>query len=243
MKKIFVIGIGPGENSQMTDLARMRLLEADVIVGYTGYIALLSEDFSGKEILSTGMRKEVERCRLCFEKAKEEKNVALICSGDAGVYGMASLLYELSKEYSDVDIEVVAGITAASSGAAVLGAPINHDFCTISLSDLLTPFERIEKRLSMAAEGDFVIVLYNPASHKREDYLKRACEILLKKLPEDTVCGYVKNIGREETFVWTGMLKELKEEKVDMFTTCFIGNSQTYLLDGKMVTPRGYITK
>lgn len=253
MRKITVIGIGPGEEQQMTYKAKTCLDAADVIIGYSGYVSLLGEEYKDKEVLSTGMRKEVDRCRLCFEKALEGKSVALICSGDAGVYGMASLIYELAPEYrvdnrctdgdcnSDIVIEVVPGITAASSGAAVLGAPINHDFCTISLSDLLTPWELIEKRLKNAAEGDFVIALYNPSSHKRADYLQKACDILLSVLPDYRACGYVKNIGREDTYVWTGTLGELRDEQVDMFTTCFIGNSQSFIRDGKLITPRGYM--
>ncbi|MCQ2521605.1 MAG: precorrin-3B C(17)-methyltransferase [Lachnospiraceae bacterium] len=242
MGRIIVIGIGPGEQAHMTQRAKECLQEADSIVGYSGYVSLLGEEYTQKEILSTGMKREVLRCRLCFEKALEGKVVALICSGDAGVYGMASLVYELSSEYGKVDIEIVPGVTAAASGAAVLGAPINHDFCTISLSDLLTPWELIAKRLQTAAMGDFVITLYNPSSMKRADYLQKACDLLLEILPEDRACGYVKNIGREGTATWTGTLAELRAEQVDMFTTCFIGNSQSFLLDGKLITPRGYRT-
>lgn len=241
MGKIVVIGIGPGEKNQMTYKAKESLKAANIIIGYTGYVGLLDEEFKDKEILSTGMKKEVDRCRLCFEKALEGNTVALICSGDAGVYGMASLIYELSDEYDAVELEVVAGVTAASSGASVLGAPINHDFCTISLSDLLTPWELIEKRLRAAALGDFVISLYNPSSHKRADYLMKACNILMETLPKDRACGYVKNIGRDNTECFTGTLEELSHEQVDMFTTCFIGNSQSYIKDGKLITPRGYL--
>lgn len=240
MKKIYIVGIGPGEQEQMTNKALKCLKSSDVIVGYTGYITLLGEDFKEKEKIATGMRQEIDRCRMCFEKALEEKTVALICSGDAGIYGMASLIYEMSKDYPDVSIEVVAGVTAAGSGAAVLGAPLNHDFCTISLSDLLTPWEVIEKRLKSAAMGDFVIALYNPSSHKRADYLMRACDIVMHVISPETACGYVKNIGREDTETWTGTLRELRGQQVDMFTTCFIGNSQSYILDGKLITPRGY---
>lgn len=241
MGKISVVGIGPGEISQMTYKARESLMSSDIIVGYSGYTKLLGDEFSEKEILSTGMRQEVDRCRLCFEKALTGKSVAIICSGDAGIYGMASLIYELSSEYDNVEIEVVAGITAASSGAAVLGAPINHDFCTVSLSDLLTPWEIIEKRLRAAAGGDFVISLYNPSSQKRAGYLKKACDILMETIPGDRACGYVKNIGRESTIYWTGTLLELSQEHVDMFTTCYIGNSQSYIKDGKLITKRGYL--
>jgi len=241
MGKIILVGIGPGEEKQMTYKAKESLAKADIIVGYSGYVELLSDEFKDKEILSTGMRKEVDRCRMCFDKALSGKTVALVCSGDAGVYGMASLVYELSSEYERVDIEVVAGVSAALSGAAVLGAPINHDFCTISLSDLLTPWELIEKRLRAAAAGDFVITLYNPSSHKRADYLEKACNILLELIPGERACGYVKNIGRDNSLVWTGSLAELANERVDMFTTCFIGNSQSFIREGRLVTPRGYI--
>ena len=240
MGKIIVVGIGPGEKIQMTERAIESLKMADCIVGYSGYVKLLGDQFSEKEVLSTGMRQEVDRCRLCFEKAIEGQVVALICSGDAGVYGMASLVYELVAEYEPVEIEVVAGITAAASGAAVLGAPINHDFCTISLSDLLTPWETIEKRIRAAVAGDFVIVLYNPSSHKRADYLQKACHIAMESISCDRACGYVKNIGREDTFAWTGTLEELSRQSVDMFTTCYIGNSQSFIREGRLITPRGY---
>lgn len=240
MGKIIVVGIGPGEEKQMTLQARDALKMADVIVGYTKYVSLLGPEFDKKEILSTGMRQEVERCRLCFEKALAGKCVALVCSGDAGVYGMASLIYELSCEHEKVEIEVIAGVTAALSGAAILGAPVNHDFCTISLSDQLTPWEIIEKRLIAAAQSDFVMALYNPASNSRPDHLKRACQILEQQLDKNHPCGYVKNIGRQGVESWVGTLEELQKQQVDMFCTCFIGNSQSYILDGKLITPRGY---
>ena len=166
--------------------------------------------------------------------------MALICSGDAGIYGMASLMYELGKDYPDIELCVVAGITAASSGAAVLGAPLNHDFCVISLSDLLTPWEKIERRLIAAAEGDFAIAIYNPSSHKRKDYLQRACDILLGIIEEDRACGYVENIGRDGTRAVTCTLKELRDMEVNMFTTVFIGNSGSELINGRLITRRGY---
>ena len=175
--------------------------------------------------------------------SNDGKVVALICSGDAGIYGMASPLLETAQKMGFDDVEIIPGITAASSGAAVLGAPINHDFCVISLSDLLTPWELIEKRLRYAAKGDFSIVMYNPSSHKRADYLKKACDIMLTEISPDTVCGYVKNIGREGTEMNVCTLKELVSKQVDMFTTVFIGNSNTKIINGKMVTPRGYENK
>lgn len=244
--EIYVVGMGPGEEEMMTGQAVRALEKSDVIVGYPVYLKLLGERFRGdnrreKELLSTLMRKEAERCRMAYEKAMEGKCVSLICSGDAGIYGMASLMYELSPEYPDCELIIIPGITAASSGAALLGAPLNHDFCVISLSDLLTPWEQIKKRLIAAAEGDFAIALYNPSSHKRPDYLQKACDILLKRAEATRACGYVENIGREGTKVTVCSLQELRERQVNMFTTVFIGNSQSVIMEGKLVTKRGYI--
>lgn len=238
--RIYIVGIGPGKETMMTGEALYALKQADIIIGYTTYLNLLSDQFHQKEMRSTPMRQEKERCRLCFEEAKKGKTVALICSGDAGIYGMASLMFEIGTAYPSTELVVIAGVTAASSGAALLGAPLGHDFCTISLSDLLTPWETIEKRLKAAAEGDFVIVLYNPASHKRKDYLKRACDILLCSIEEKRVCGYVENIGREGTKTAICTLQELQEKEVNMFTTVFIGNSQSEIINGRFVTKRGY---
>ncbi len=238
--KVYIVGMGPGREEMMTKEALNVLDQADVIVGYPLYLKLLGERYQGKELLSTPMRHEEERCRICFEEAEKGKRVVLVCSGDAGIYGMASLMYEIGKEYPEIELLVIAGITAASSGAAVLGAPLNHDFCVISLSDLLTPWDKIEKRLRAAAEGDFVIVIYNPSSHKRKDYLKRACEILLHTIEGERVCGYVENIGREGTKMGISTLKEMKNKEVNMFTTVFIGNSESEIIRGKLVTRRGY---
>lgn len=238
---IYLVGIGPGKEEMMTGEALKALEAADVIIGYTVYIKLLGERFADKEMRTTPMRQEEERCKLCFEEAKKGKQVAMVCSGDAGIYGMASLLYEMGKEYPDTEIFVIPGITAACSGAAVLGAPLNHDFCVISLSDLLTPWERIKKRLIAAAEGDFAMAIYNPSSHKRADYLERACRILMEHGVEpERACGYVENIGRDDTKAVTLPMEELVHTPVNMFTTVFIGNSQTKIIDGKLVTPRGY---
>lgn len=175
-----------------------------------------------------------------MDEAMKGSTVAMVCSGDAGIYGMAGLLYEMGQGYPEVELEVVPGITAANGGAAVLGAPLMHDFAVISLSDLLTPWEKIEKRIRGAAMADFVICLYNPSSRKRADYLKKACEYILEYQSPDTVCGYVRNIGREGEDAHILTLSELKDTEVDMFTTVYIGNSQTRNVDGKMVTPRGY---
>ena len=240
MSTIFVVGIGPGAYEKMTIEAADALRNCDVIIGYTVYVDLVKEHFAGKEFLTTPMRKEVERCRLAFETAAEGKQVAMICSGDAGVYGMAGLMYEVGVNYPETELEIIPGVTAATGGAAVLGAPLIHDFCLISLSDLLTPWEKIEARLLAAAQADFVVCLYNPSSKKRHDYLQKACDLMMKYKSPDTICGTVSNIARdgEEAHVMT--LKELRDTQVDMFTTVFIGNSQTKEINNKMVTPRGY---
>ena len=239
--KLTVIGLGPGAGRDLTGRARQALEECDCIVGYTAYVDLIRADFPDKEIRSTGMRREVDRCRVAVEETLRGRNVAMVCSGDSGVYGMAGLVYEVAQDYPPIDIEVVPGITAACGGAAVLGAPLTHDFAVISLSDLLTPWEKIQKRLEAAAAADFVICLYNPRSRSRSDYLRRACDILLTQKAPDTVCGFVQNIGREGERAVTLTLAELRENtEVDMFTTVFIGNSETALIGGRMVTPRGY---
>ena len=241
--KIYVVGMGPGAEEYMTQKALKVLDESDTILGYTVYIELLGERFKDKELISTPMKKERERVALALEKASEGKKVSLVCSGDAGVYGLASLMYEMQDDYPDVEIEVVAGLTAALSGGAVLGAPVNHDFCLISLSDLLTPWDKIEKRLEAAVMGDFVIVLYNPSSHKRSDYLKKACDILLRNADEKRACGIVENIGRDDTKARTMTLAELRDTEVNMFTTVFIGNSESYIKNGKLITKRGYLVE
>ena len=239
-QKIYVVGIGPGAYQEMTGAAVAALKQSDVIVGYTVYIDLVKEHFSDKVFLTTPMRKEVDRCVMAFEEAKKGQTVSMICSGDAGVYGMAGLIYEISERYPDVEIEIIPGVTAAIGGASVLGAPLIHDFCLISLSDLLTPWEKIQARLLGASQADFVICLYNPSSHKRHDYLQKACDLMMTYKSPDTVCGIVSNIAREGESSRVITLKELRDTKVDMFTTVFIGNSQTKVINGKMVTPRGY---
>ena len=228
----------------MTPQARQALEESDVIAGYPVYLKLLGDLVQNKKTIATPMTKEEERCRLCFEEAKKGCIASIVCSGDSGVYGMASLMYDLLPEYPDCELEIIPGITAAVSGAAVLGAPLMHDFAVISLSDLLTPWETIETRLDAAAKADFSICLYNPSSKKRADYLKRACEIFLRYKSPETVCGIVKNIGRDGEMKKVMTLAELKDYEADMFTTVFIGNSRTEksVLGGQdwMVTPRGY---
>jgi len=240
LSKLSVVGIGPGSFENMTQRAQQALADCDVIVGYTVYVELVKAHYADREFLTTPMRKEVERCELAFERAAAGKNVAMICSGDAGVYGMSGLIYELSPKYPGVEIEIIPGVSAVISGAAILGAPLMHDFAVISLSDLLTPWEKIEKRLLCAAEADFVLCLYNPSSMKRRDYLQRACDLVLRFAAPETVCGIAKNIGREGESTEILTLAQLRDTEVDMFSTVFIGNSQTRAIDGKMVTPRGY---
>ena len=211
-----------------------------MLCGYGVYVDLVAPLYPEKEVFTTPMTQELERCRWALESARSGRTTALVCSGDAGVYGMAGPLLELARDYPEVEVAVVPGITAALSGAAVLGAPLGHDFCVVSLSDLLTPWETISRRLECAAAGDFALCLYNPASRKRRDYLRRACEILLRHRSGDTVCGWVRNIGREGQESRLLTLRELREEQVDMFTTVFVGSSTTILAEGHMVTPRGY---
>lgn len=238
--KIYVVGLGPGGVYEMTNRAVEALETSDVIVGYTVYVDLVREQFSHKTLLATGMKKEVERCKLALEEALTGKTVSMVCSGDAGVYGMAGIVHEVARMHPEVEIEVVPGVTAACSAAAVLGAPLIHDFVLISLSDLLTPWEKIEKRLLLAAEADFVICLYNPSSKKRHDYLEKACDIMMQHKAKDTVCGYVQHIGRDGQVSKLVTLETLKNTEVDMFTTVIIGNSETRIINNKMVTPRGY---
>ncbi|MBQ1465893.1 MAG: precorrin-3B C(17)-methyltransferase [Eubacteriaceae bacterium] len=243
MKKLSVVGIGPGDKDQLTYRAFDVLNDSDIICGYTVYVDLVKDMFEGKEFFTTGMMKETDRCKKALEKANEGYKVSLVCSGDSGVYGMAGLIYELAEDFPEVAIEIVPGITAAISGGSVLGAPVGHDFAVISLSDHLTDMALIEKRVRLAGEGDFIIVLYNPSSKTRKDYLKRMCDILLESRSPENVCGWVRNISREGEEKKVMTLAELREEQVDMFTTVFIGSSKTKNIGGLMVTPRGYIEK
>lgn len=241
--KLYVIGIGPGGPEDMTVRAVKALQQCDTLVGYPVYVDLVKELFTGERILTTPMKKEIERCTMAVEEALAGHTVAMVCSGDAGVYGMAGLILEVAKPHPELAVEIIPGVTAALSGAAVLGAPLAHDFAVISLSDLLTPWQTIETRLRAAAEADFAICLYNPASKKRADYLRRACEILMETKSPQTICATVRNIGRQGESSRLMTLEELKETPADMFTTVFIGNSMTKIIHGKMVTPRGYEAK
>lgn len=240
MSKVYVVGIGPGGPEQITPQARAAMDRAEVLCGYTVYLELIKGLYPDKEIYTTPMRQELERCRWALETAQSGRTVALLCSGDPGVYGMAGPLLELAPEFPEAEVEIVPGVTAALSGGALLGAPLGHDFCVVSLSDLLTPWEVIERRLECAAQGDFALCLYNPASKKRADYLQRACDILLRYKSPETVCGWVRNISRagQERKLLT--LAQLQGEQLDMFTTVFVGSSTTRNIGGRMVTPRGY---
>ena len=240
MSKLTIAGIGPGDRDNMTIGADKALREADAIVGYTVYIDLIRSEYPEKEFITTPMTKEAERCRIALELAEKGKDVVMVCSGDSGIYGMAALVYELRGEAETPEICVIPGITAACSGGALLGAPLTHDFAVISLSDRLTEWETIVKRLDHAAKADLSIVLYNPASKGRPDHLKRACDVLLQTLPADRPCGIARAIGREGESGEILTLGELRDTAVDMFCTVFIGNSMTKVIAGKLVTPRGY---
>ena len=239
LNKLFIVGIGAGNYEGMTVGAVKALEQADLIVGYTVYCKLIKPYFPDKKFLSTPMMQEIERCRLALEHAAGGETTAVVCSGDAGIYGMASPVLELAEKY-EVEIEIIAGVTAAASGAALLGAPITSDFAVVSLSDNLTPMEEIERRLEKAAEADLCIVIYNPTSHRRAGYLKRACDIVMRYRSSQTVCGIAQNIGRDGENSRIMTLSELAEAETDMFSTVFIGNSKTKIINGKMVTPRGY---
>lgn len=211
-----------------------------MLCGYTVYLDLIRGEFPDKEYFSTPMTQEIERCRAALERARSGRTTALVCSGDAGVYGMAGPVLELAPQFPEVEIQVVPGVTAALAGAAVLGAPLMHDFTVLSLSDLLTPWEVIRRRLELAAQGDFVLCLYNPSSRRRRDHLRMACDIVLAHRGPETVCGWVRNAGRAQEEHQVLTLGELQEAQVDMFTTVFIGSAATRRIGDRMVTPRGY---
>ncbi len=243
---IWIVGFGPGDRRHMTIEAQEAIESADVIVGYSGYNALMKPLFPDKEYVETGMRGEVKRCEEAVSLAESGKNVALICSGDAGVYGMAGLLLEILERRGKIDeinVEVVAGVTAALAGAALLGAPLGHDLAFISLSDLLTPWELIEKRLLAAGEADFCIALYNPSSRGRKDHLRRAANLLLQVRSGDIPCGIADRIGREGESIRILTLRELPDAETDMQSVVLIGNSGTRRIGNYLVTERGYLKK
>ncbi len=240
MGKVIIVGIGPGNYENMTVRADRALAGCDTIIGYHVYVDLVKDQYPNKQYLSTPMTKETQRCQMALDAAKEGHTVAMVCSGDSGIYGMAALIYELRGESAEPEIEVVPGLTAACSGGALLGAPLTHDFAVISLSDRLTSWEKIEARLEAAAKSDLSIVLYNPSSHGRPDHLRKACEILLRTLPQERPCGVAQFIGREGENYQLMTLGQLKDTKVDMFSTVFIGNAMTKKIGNHLITPRGY---
>ncbi len=230
------MGIGPGNYENMTIRADRALRDSEVIIGYTVYVDLVKEQYPGKEFMTTPMTKEAARCQMALDCAREGRTTAMICSGDSGIYGMAALCYELRGDDKEPEIDVIPGLTAAASGASILGAPLTHDFAVISLSDRLTKWEKIEERLRAASKSDLSIVMYNPVSKGRPDHLKKACDIM----PEDRNCGIARNIGREGESIRIMTLGELKDAECDMFCTVFIGNAMTKIIADRMVTPRGY---
>ena len=238
MAKIYVVGIGPGKKGDMTFRAYDALEKSDVIIGYKTYIDLIKEYFPEKELISSPMKKEVDRCREVVEIAESGKTISLISSGDAGIYGMAGIMLEIVPE--NIETEIIPGVTASNAAAATAGAPLMHDFATISLSDLLTDWDLIKKRVDLASQGDFVISLYNPKSKGRTTQIEDAAEIMLKyKLPETPV-AIVRNAGREDEKVTAATLGTMLEQEIDMLTVIIIGNSKTFMRNGKIITPRGY---
>lgn len=240
---IRVVGIGPGHEEEMTPKAAAAIDEAEIIVGYNTYIALIRDRIAGKPVVGNGMRQEVERCQKAVDLAAEGRSVAVISSGDPGVYGMAGLVLELVQKLPEDKrpaCEIIPGLTAANTSAAALGAPLMHDYAVISLSDLMTPWEQIKKRARLAAEGDFVIAIYNPKSRGRADYLNQIRDIVLEFRSPETPVGIVRKAGRPGMNWTVSTLEKLPEEDVDMQSTVIIGNSNTYMSGGFMITPRGY---
>jgi precorrin-3B C17-methyltransferase len=241
---LYIVGIGPGGSKELTGRARDVLSKVDTVVGYTTYLKLLSSLIEGKEVYSTGMTEEVQRCRKVIELAGSGRSVALVSSGDSGIYGMAGLLLELVNDRGGANfhIEVVPGVPAFVSAASVLGAPLVHDFASISLSDLLTPWDKITRRIEGAAKADFVIVFYNPRSSKRTTQLPMAVEIVGRYREGNTPVGIVRNASREGEEVRITTLAGLNKhyESIDMSTIVVVGNSATYVAGGRMITPRGY---
>ena len=241
--KIFIVGIGPGNVDEMTPKARKLIDSADVIVGYKTYIKLIEKIIGDKKVLASGMRQEIQRAQLAVDEAQKNLNVAVISSGDAGIYGMAGLLIEMVMnlpENLQPKIEIAAGVSALNSAAAILGAPLMHDFAVISLSDLMTPFELIKKRVKLAAEGDFVIALFNPKSKSRVTHINEVQKILLEYRAGSTPVGIVTNAGRVDERKIISTLENFVDEQIDMFTLVLIGNSKTFVKGDYMITPRGY---
>ncbi len=240
MKKLYVIGIGPGGLEHMTLKAKKAIEESEVIVGYTKYIDMIKDLIGDREIFSTAMRGEEERCKKALEMA-HSKVVSVISTGDSGIYGMAGLILELCKEEDMPFIEIVPGVTASSAAASLVGAPLMHDNCNISLSDLMTPYEQIKKRVDMAAAGDFVISIYNPKSKGRPHYLMECINIIKNYRKGTTPVAVVRNALRQQEEYNIFTLDDFDDSKVDMFSIVIIGNSQSYVKHGKVITPRGYL--
>lgn len=239
--KIYVVGIGPGNREQMSLMALRAIDESEAIIGYKTYIKLIDDLVDDKEIISTGMKKEIERCELTIDEAEKGKTVSIVSSGDPGVYGMAGAILELvNKRKSNVEVEIVPGITAANAAASALGSPLMHDYAVISLSDLLTDWEVIKKRVKCAAEGDFIIALYNPRSKGRVHQIEETRNIILNYRDSSTTVGIVRNAKRDGEEVIITNLGDMLDHNIDMFTMVIIGNSNTYENNNKMITPRGY---
>lgn len=238
--KIYAVGIGPGNLNHLTPEARKVIERSDVVVGYTMYVNLISGLLEGKRTISTGMKSERARCRAAVEEAKNGRTVAVVSSGDAGIYGMAPLLLEMLENEAGIEFEIVPGITAATAAAALLGAPLSNDFAVVSLSDLMTAWPTIEKRLEAVGRGDFVLCLYNPKSRTRTDHLRKACEILMKYKSPKTWCAYVRNALRGNSFSEICTLAELPDKNIDMLTTVIVGNADTRRIGNRLVTSRGY---
>ena len=238
MAKLYVVGIGPGGKEHLTLKAVDVLTRCQVIVGYTFYLDLIQEFLEGKTVISTGMRGEIERCQQAIDAVRQGQDTCIVSTGDPGLYGMAGPILELTE---DIDVEIIPGVSSVFSAAAAVGAPLMHDMCTISLSDLLTPWEVIEQRLELAARADFVIALYNPKSHGRPQHIERAVTILSQHKPGTTPVALVKNAGRPGTETRLTTLSEIAYSFIDMKTVVIIGNKATYVKDNTMITPRGYI--
>ncbi|MEE1312653.1 MAG: precorrin-3B C(17)-methyltransferase [Lachnospiraceae bacterium] len=244
MGRLTVVGFGPGGYEDMTNRAVKAIKEAEIVIGYTTYIELLKPLFPQKEYLATPMMQEVKRCEIAVELAEEHERIAMVSSGDSGIYGMAGIVMEVAqKNQSDITIDVVPGITAASAAASILGAPLMHDFSVISLSDLMTPLDLIMKRVECAGMSDMIVCLYNPKSKKRKTHVEQAADLLMKYRDETTPVGVVRHAGREEESSYLTTLGELKDMPLDMFCVVIVGNSTTYIANGKMITPRGYEKK
>ena len=237
MGKLYVIGIGPGGLEHMTLRAKEAIEESNIVVGYNKYIDMIKPLVENKELFSTGMRGEEARCRKALELSKEDNTVALISTGDSGIYGMAGLILQMQK---DENVEIITGVTASSAAGSVVGAPLMHDNCNISLSDLMTPYDLIKKRVRNAADADMIISLYNPRSKGRPHYLREAIEIIKEYRSLDTPVAVVRHALRDGQEVRMFTLENFDEEVVDMFSIVIVGNSQSFIKNGKFITPRGY---